>query len=462
MLLPGTQAWSRARTKALFDDEQTFIAPGLQTIALLSGLAIERGRGARLTDFDGRTYLDLNAGVSVASLGHCHPRYIAALTAQLGAVTVGSFTSRPRADLVRLIADLAPGRLTRTQFFSGGAEAVEAAIRLARSHTKRADIIGFTGAFHGKTAGVLPLSDVGWKHLVGPLPPGHHLAPYPDPTRVACSDAECASGAIAALRRVIEEDAKGRPAAILIEPIQGTAGNVVPPQGFLARVRDVAHEYGALLIADEIITGFGRTGVMFGCNRDDVAPDIMTIGKGMASGFPMSAVVSTDEIVAAEPFSTPSASSSSYGGNPLASAAALVTIQTIVDQGLADNAASVGQILLDGLAQIAARRESIANVRGRGLLIGFDLVSPVRKTPLPKDDCVGFFKDCLGEGLIAMSYTPRVRIHPPLVLSAAEATEALAIFDAALGRLDDTLGRDDASVRGVRLPPSRKASAEPR
>src|SRR5713101_3994034 len=167
-MLPGTQVWSRARTKALFDDERAFIAPGLQTIALLSELAIEHGRGATLTDCDGRSYLDLNAGVSVASLGHCHPRYIAALTSQLALLTVGSFTTRPRAELVRLIASLAPGELTRTQFFSGGAEAVEAAIRLARSFTKRSDIIGFTGAFHGKTAGVLALSDVSWKNAVGP------------------------------------------------------------------------------------------------------------------------------------------------------------------------------------------------------------------------------------------------------------------------------------------------------
>src|SRR5213596_2188124 len=223
----------QARTKALFDEEHRFIAPGLQTIALLSELAIERGTGATLTDLDGQTYLDLNAGVSVASLGHAHPRYIAALTKQLEAISVGSFTSRPRAELVRLIADLAPGELRRTQFFSGGAEAVEAAIRLARSYTKRTDIIGFTGGFHGKTAGVLPLSDVSWKTAVGPLPPGHHLAPYPDPTRFDGSESDCVDRAVAALHRVIERDAAGRPAAIIIEPIQGTAGNIVPPSGFL-------------------------------------------------------------------------------------------------------------------------------------------------------------------------------------------------------------------------------------
>src|SRR6185436_5709832 len=153
-MLPGTEVWSRARTKALFDEEQEFIAPGLQTIALLSELAIESGRGSTLTDLDGHTYLDLNAGVSVASLGHAHPRYVAALTEQLQAVTVGSFTSRARAAAARLIADLVPGDLKRVQFFSGGSEAVEAAIKLARSYTKRTDIVGFTGGFHGKTAGV--------------------------------------------------------------------------------------------------------------------------------------------------------------------------------------------------------------------------------------------------------------------------------------------------------------------
>src|SRR5438105_9162346 len=276
-MLGETELRARAKTKRLFDEEHQFIAPGLQTIALLSELAIERGSGATLIDLDGKRYLDLNAGVSVASLGHAHPGYLAALTKQLEAVSVGSFTSQPRAELVRLIADLAPGELRRTQFFSSGAEAVEAAIRLARSYTKRTDIIGFTSGFHGKTAGVLPLSDVAWKNLVGPLPPGHYLSPYADPTRFAGSDAQCRNHAIQELRKVVETQAAGRPAAIVIEPIQGTAGNIVPPTGFLRDVRTVANEYGALLIADEMITGFGRTGQMFGCSRDDVVPDVMTL-----------------------------------------------------------------------------------------------------------------------------------------------------------------------------------------
>ena len=402
----------QARTKALFDEEHQFIAPGLQTIALLSELAIDHGSGATLTDLDGRTYLDLNAGVSVASLGHAHPRYVAALTKQLETITVGSFTSQPRAALVRLIANLAPGELSRTQFFSGGAEAVEAAIRLARSQTKRTDIIGFTGGFHGKTAGVLPISDDG-------------------------SETKCLEHAIKELRRVIESEVAGRPAAIVIEPIQGTAGNIVPPPGFLRDVCEVAHEYGALLIADEMITGFGRAGKMFGCNSDGVVPDIMTLGKGMASGFPVSALVSTEEIMAAKPFSLPSASSSSYGGNPLAAAAALVTIQTILSDKLVENSARVGAVLQDGLRALAAKHRSIANVRGQGLLIGFDFVTDQEsKRLLPKEKCIEFFKGCLAEGLIAMSYTPRVRIHPPLILSIDQANSALAIMDRVLARCE--------------------------
>jgi 4-aminobutyrate aminotransferase/(S)-3-amino-2-methylpropionate transaminase len=431
------KAETPAQARALFEAEQQFIAPGIQTIALVSQLAIAYGRGATLTDLDGRTYLDLNAGVSVASLGHAHPRYVAALTKQLEAVSVGSFTSEPRAELVRLIAELVPGELSRTQFFSGGAEAVEAGIRLARSFTKRTDVVGFTGGFHGKTAGVLPISDVDWKTLIGPLPGGHHLAPYADPTRFKGSPDECRDAAIATLRRVIETEIAGRPAAIVIEPIQGTAGNIVPPPGFLREVCNVAHEYGALLIADEMITGFGRTGKLFGCNHDDVVPDIMTMGKGMAAGYPVSALVSTNEIMAAKPFSLPSASSSSYGGNPLAAAAALVTIQTILDDELVENSVKVGNILRSGFEAISKKHRSIANVRGRGLLIGFDLVSNQEtQTLLPKEKCIDFFKRGLAQGLIMMSYTPRVRVHPPLILSAEQAHSALEIIDAVLEQFE--------------------------
>jgi acetylornithine/succinyldiaminopimelate/putrescine aminotransferase len=425
LILTASGPSLRVRTRQLFEQEQRFIAPGLQTIALLSELAIAEARGVFVTDLDGNRYLDFNAGVSAASLGHAHPEYVAALKAQLDRVTVGSYTTPARAELVELIASLAPGALRRTQFFSGGSEAVEAAIRLARSFTKRQAIVGFTGAFHGKTAGVLPLSDVSWKDAVGPLAPALHLARYGDP---------------ADLRRVIEEDAHGTIAAVIVEPIQGTAGNIIPPPGFLSEVKSIAAEYGALLIADEMITGFGRTGWMFGCDVDDVEPDIVTVGKGMGGGFPISGVVSTDAIVAAEPFSLPSASSSSFGGNPLAAAAALVTIRTIVRDRLAARAAQVGGFLLDGLKRLESRYAFISRARGRGLLLGFDLVSDgAVAAPLAGAHCQTFFRACLDEGLILMAYNARVRIHPPLVLTEDEARLGLEALDRACRTLERVL-----------------------
>ena len=432
---------SAPKSTALFEEEQGYIAPGIQSIALLSKLSIEKGRGARLTDADGNTYLDFNVGVSVCSLGYSHPKYLAALKDQIDKVTVGSFTSPARLALVKLIAALAPGNLRRTQLFSSGAEAVEAALRLARSYTKKTDLIGFTGGFHGKTGGVLPLSDVDWKTQVGPLPTGMHSTPYPYAYRYNGTPEACLEDALGRPKDTIQTQAKGKLAAIIAEPIQGTAGNIVPPAGFMTRLKEIAHENGALLISDEMITGFGRTGKMFGCSHDAVEPDIMTIGKGMGSGFPVSGVVSTDAITRAKPWSLPSAASSSYGGNPLASAASLATLQTIVEDGLVENSARVGAVLLSELKRRLEKYPFVGEVRGRGLLIGFELVkNRASKEPLPKPVCETFFAECLKRGLILMGYAPRVRIHPPLTLTEAEALEGVAIIDEALGAIAPAAG----------------------
>jgi 4-aminobutyrate aminotransferase-like enzyme len=426
--------WPGPKSAALFEEEQHLIAPGIQSIALLSKLTIDHGQGSYLYDVDGNRYLDFNVGVSVCSLGYSHPKYIAAMRAQLEKVTVGSFTSEARLKFMKLINELAPGKLGRTQLFSGGAEAVEAAIRLARSYTKHTDVIGFTGGFHGKTGGVLPLSDVDWKIHVGPLAPGMHIATYPYTYRFNGSTEKCLQHAIDQVKEVIQKNARGKLAAIIAEPIQGTAGNIIPPAGFLRALRDIAHENGALYISDEMICGFGRTGLWFGFQHDDVEPDIMTIGKGMGSGFPVSGVVSTDEIVSAKPWSLPSASSSSYGGNPFASAAAMVTLQTIKEDNLVENSAKVGAVLRNELARRLSKYPFVGEVRGRGLLIGFELVkNQATKESLGKPLCERFFAECLKRGLIMMGYAPRVRIHPPLTLSEAEALEGAAIIDEALG-----------------------------
>ncbi len=434
----GRTSWPGPKSVALFEEEQKFIAPGNQSIALLSKLTIEKGEGCKITDSDGNQYLDLNVGVSVASLGYTHPKYVKALSEQLTKVTIGSYTTKARLALVKLIAEIAPTGLRRTQLFSSGAEAVEAAFRLAKSITKKKQIFGFWGGYHGKTQGTLPLSLVDWKFDVGPLMPGYQQAPYADCYRCPfdLKPDNCGLACVEHLRKQIRATAKGDVAAVIAEPVQGTAGNIVPPDGFIKAIREVAKEEGAVYISDEMITGFGRTGHMFGVNHDQVLPDIMTVGKAMGNGFPVSGVITTDENAQAKPWSLPSASSSSYGGNPFASEAVRITAQTIVDDKLVENSARVGKIFLEGLRALQNKYEFIGDVRGRGLMIGIDLVKD-RKTKeyLSKALCEKFFFEGLKRGIIMMSYTPRIRIHPPLILSETEARTAVSKMDEAFATI---------------------------
>ena len=393
---------------------------------------MSEGRGCTLIDADGNEYLDFFAGVAVASLGHSHPRFITALASQLERLTVGSFTTEPRAALLKLLAELAPGTLQRTQLYSGGAEAVEAAIRLAKSSTKKHEVVGFWGGFHGKTGGVMGLIGDEWKQKWGPLAPGTHLVPYADcyrcPFKLRYPD--CGMFCLDFIRQTLKTTTAGLIAAIIVEPMQGTAGNVIPPPEFLPGVADIAREHDALLIADEMITGFGRTGAMFGSNHTDTVPDIMTIGKGFGSGFPITGLISTDEITASYPFAKPSSSSSSYGGNPLAATAALATVETIVDENLVANAEQVGAVLLRELRDLQEKYEFIGDVRGTGLLIGLDLVKDrTTKEPLPAAITEQIFLGALQRGLLLMGYFSRVRINPPLVLTETEARDGAAILD---------------------------------
>jgi len=420
-------------------EEQEFVAPGLQRIAQLAQLALIEGRGCRLRDADGNDYLDFFAGVAVASLGHSHPRFVQALTEQLGRLAVGSFTTPPRLQLLKLLAELAPGGLRRTQLYSGGAEAVEAALRLAKAHTGKFEVVGFWGGFHGKTGGVMGLIGDPWKQKWGPLAVGTHLVPYADCYRCPfkLEYPGCGMHCLDFVRSSLERTTAGAIAAILVEPMQGTAGNVVPPPEFLPGVASIARDNDALLIADEMITGFGRTGRMFGCEHTGVVPDVMTIGKGLGSGFPVSGLISTDAITAAEPFSKPSSSSSSYGGNPLAATAALTTIETIVDEGLVAHADAVGTFLLNGLRALQEKYRCIGDVRGVGLMLGLELVRDrTTKEPLSVAACEFFFHEALRRGLLLMGYVSRVRIHPPLILTESEARDGLAILDEAFASLE--------------------------
>ncbi len=429
----GTDTENRESvSSSIYEEELQYVSPGLQEVAQLSRLVVKEGRGCRLYDVDGRSYLDMMAGVCVCSLGHSHPRYIAGIKEQLDKVTAGSFTTENRMKLLRLIATLTPDGLTRTQLYSGGSEAVEAAVRLAKSYTKGFEVLGFWGGFHGKTGGVLGLIGDPFKKHWGALHPGLHLAPYADCYRCPF-DMEypaCGMFCLDFVRKVIERNTAGSIAAILVETMQGTAGNVIPPPEFLPGLLQIAHENNAVLIADEMITGFGRTGKMFGCNHTGTTPDILTIGKGMGNGFPISGLVSTDEITASLPYAKASSSSSSYGGNPLASAASLATIQTIVEDSLVENSRMVGEYLLGGLRGLQEKYEFIGHVRGLGLMIGVELVKDRKtKEPLERDVTRQIFLELLRRGMISMSYKANFRINPPLILKKEEAEEALQILD---------------------------------
>ena len=431
---PASEKW--------FDTEAEYLAPGIQSVALFARLCIDRGEGALLYDVDGNRYIDLLAGVGVASLGYAHPRYVEALRRQLARVHVGSFTTENRAALVKLLAEITPGDLRRTQFYSGGAEAVEAAIRLAQSHTGKSEVIAFWGGFHGKTGGVLPLLGSNFKHALGPLMPGRYLSPYASCARCAFDKTfpSCGWHCVEFLRQKIDVETARNVAAILVEPIQGTSGNIIPPRGYLKELEGLARELGALLICDEMITGFGRTGMMFGVDHDGIVPDVMTVGKGFGGGFPMSAIIARESVAFAKPFANPSGSSSSYGGNPLAAAAARVTVETILAERLVDNARRVGEVMLTEMKSWEREIPIVSDVRGRGLLLGMDLVVPGTRQWLDKKTTRWIFDTLLTRGVLAMIYNPEVRINPPLVINEELAMEALAAMKGVLREASDRLG----------------------
>ncbi len=424
------------RSRRIVEQELRHAAPGMQGFALYAGLAMARGAGCTLVDEDGNEYIDFIAGIGVGSVGHCHPHYVEALKRQAEKLTFGSFTTETRARFLELLSTVTPEGLTRIQMFSGGAEAVEAALRLARAATGRQEVIGFWGGFHGKTGGVLGLLGSEFKHHLGPFLPGQYLTPYADcyrcPLKLRYPD--CGIACAEYIRDVIRYQTAGEIAAIIVEPVQGTAGNVVPPEGFLRAVQSVARDSGALLVVDEMLTGFGRTGAMWGCDHDRVVPDVMTVGKGMGGGFPLSGVVSTHELTGRKPWSNPSASSSSYGGNPLAAAAGLAALEIILKEDLVKNADRVGAAMLVRLEALKEKYRCVGEVRGRGLMLGIELVQDrTTKAPLAKDVTQALYQECLRRGLLAMTYSPSIRLNPPLIIREDTALEGLAILDEALG-----------------------------
>lgn len=425
-LIPGP------KSAALRAREDAHIAPGLQGYATMAGIAVDHAEGSAITDVDGNTYLDFIGGIGVGSLGHSHPAVVRALHEQVERISIGAFTSEARVDLVERLACHAPaGALHRVQLYSSGAEAVESALRLAKSHTKKHEFVSFWGGFHGKTMGALSLLGGSFKEGLGPLVPGAHIVPYADCYRcpLGTTYPSCGIACAEVGRKQVKAASTGDVAAIIVEPMQGTAGNVIPPDEFLPALRQIADELGALLIADEMITGFGRTGRYWGTDHSGVRPDIVTIGKAFGGGFPLSGVMTTDEIARARPWSNPSGSSSSYGGNPLAAAAGAAALATIDREHLVDNAREVGRALLTELSGFVDDYPFVGLVRGRGLLIGVELVADkATKEPLSRRVTRRIFDACVKRGLLTMAYAPSLRIQPALTIDLATAQRGVAIL----------------------------------
>jgi 4-aminobutyrate aminotransferase len=421
--------------QAIVSRDRATISPSYPRAA---DFAMSHGRGTEVWDVDGNRFLDFVSGIAVCSTGHSHPKVVQAIQEQAAKfLHISSDYFHPlMSDIGERLSDIAPFDEPAVSFLTNsGTESVEAAIKLARNHTGRSQFIGFLGAFHGRTMGSVSFTASKSLYHKGfyPLMGGVTHVPYPDSYRqlLASHPGEDYGETVV---RYIEEQVFGRlhdpseVAGILVEPIQGEGGYVVPADGFFPALREVCDRHGILLIADEVQSGVGRSGKWWAIEHFGVQPDIVCSAKGIASGVPFGAMIARKSVVTWPV----GAHGNTYGGNPLACAAALATLDLIEGEYM-QNAAEVGQYMLDAFEEIQMRHPSIGQVRGKGLMIGVDLVKdPVTRAPHKK------LRDRVEEttfehGMLMMGCGPStLRVAPPLTLSQSEADEGLMIFEEAL------------------------------
>lgn len=401
-----------------------------------TGILAEHGQGAYLYAEDGARYLDFTCGIGVTNTGHCHPRVVAAVQQQAGLLLHGQaniILHRPLLNLVRELRQVFPPSLDGYFFSNSGAEAIEAALKLARMATGRPNVIVFQGSFHGRTIGTMSLTTSKTIYRAGfqPLMPGVFVAPYPYAYRYGWEAEAASQWCLEELDFLLTtQTAPEETAALLVEPVLGEGGYVVPPASFLTGLRRITKQHGMLLICDEIQTGFGRTGEWLACDHFGIVPDIVTIAKGLASGLPLSGVVAPLEIMARW---TPGSHGGTFGGNALSAAAAVATIQTIREEGLLENARQRGEELMSGLRKLQAKYPAIGDVRGLGLMIGVEFRSQNRRPD--KALAKQVVHACQEGGLLLLTCGPwdnTIRFIPPLVVTGEHLEQALQIFEAAL------------------------------
>ena len=390
-----------------------------------------RGAGSVVEDVDGNRFLDLNAGIAVTSTGHCHPRVVEAVTRQAGTLihySASDFYLPIYSELTERLAEVAPiSGPVRTFLTNSGTEAVEAGIKLARWSTGRQYVIAFYGSFHGRSYGSVSLtaSKATYRAGFGPLLPGVLHAYYGDGRDMPVAPGPDAEGFPTIdhiegflMQRVVGPE---EVAAIVVEPVLGEGGYIVPPDGWLAALRALCDRHGILLICDEVQSGMGRTGTMWAVEHMDVEPDVLIAGKGIASGMPLGAMIAKESVMTW----TKGTHGSTYGGNPLSCAAAIATLDVIRDEELLERASKIGDSLMNGLRDLQTRRETIRDVRGLGLMIGIDLPD--------HDAAAAVERAAFDRGLLVLGAGERaIRMSPPLVLTEEQARTGLEVFEEAV------------------------------
>jgi 4-aminobutyrate aminotransferase len=397
---------------------------------------MSHGRGAEIWDVDGNRFLDFAAGIAVCSTGHSHPQVVAAIkdAADRFLHISSDYWHELQIRLAERINELAPMKEPVMSFFGqSGTEAVEGALKLARYVTGRPRFIGFLGGFHGRTMGSLSFTASKYTQQKGffPTMPGVTHVPYPNNYRPLLAGEEQGQAVLRYIEDVLFTGnvPPSEVAAILVEPIQGEGGYLVPPDGFLAGLRALCDRHGILLIFDEVQSGIGRTGRMFACQHWDVAPDIMSLAKGLGSGLPIGVVVAKKTIMSKW---ARGAHGNTYGGNPICCAAALATVE-LVAGGYADNAARVGEHFLGRLRELAARHEVIGQVRGKGLMLGIELVVDRASKKPARELCEALITRAYHNGLILLSCgQSTVRFMPPLMIREADVDEAVSLLELSL------------------------------
>ncbi len=423
------------RAKAVIERDQLTMSP---SYTREYPLVVDCAEGSEVWDVDGRRYIDFMAGIGVHNVGHRHPKVEAAVKEQVEKfwhICLSDFFDPSAVELAEKLQKTAPMDESLIYYGNSGTEAVEAAIKLAMYYTRRNRFIGFFGGFHGRTLGALSFTAskavqrAGYEQAV----PVQHL-PYPNPYRpvLASRDGE---GYGETVVRYLEEHVftnvldPHTVAAVLIEPIQGEGGYVIPAPGFMRRLRDLCDKYGILLIVDEIQSGVGRTGRWWAIEHEDVEPDILCFAKGIASGLPLGGIIARRELM-----NWPrGAHGSTFGGNPIATASALATLQVIEEEGLQQQAQETGDYIMDALAEMQMRHPSIGEVRGRGLMIGVEMVKDRESKQRAADVRNETIQQAFHNGLLLLPCGANVlRITPPLNISRSLVDEGLQIFEEAL------------------------------